>query len=153
MFEVQILIVDYSTCSETIILCSAVYICSISLLAPTLTVAVKPAEVVALDLRPYNIFTLRCIANASEGVVQQKSFIWRSGDDVISDNGNTILIADHNTMLPSSTSELTVYRPEIGTYMYLCEVRILVPGGHNISTNNSGRATVKGNMDTQISLL
>ena len=123
-----------------------IYICPISLLAPTLTVAVQPAEVVALDRRPYNIFTLRCIANASKGVVQQKSFIWRNGDDVISDNGNTVLIADHDTMMSSSTSELTVYRPEIGTYMYLCEARVSVPGGHNISMNSTGRATVKGNI-------
>lgn len=126
--------------------CSFVHICPISLLVPTLMVAVQPTEVVALDQRPYNIFTLRCIANASEGVVQQKFFIWRNGDDIISDNGNTILIAVHDTMLPSSTSELTVYRPEIGTYIYLCEVRISVPGGDNISMNNTGRATVKGNV-------
>lgn len=116
------------------------------MLAPTLTVIVRPAEVIALDHRQFNIFTLRCIANASEGVMLPKSFIWRNGDDVISDNGNTILIAYHNTTLPSSISELTVRRQEIGTYMYLCEVSISVPGGHNISISNTGSVTVKGNI-------
>lgn len=112
---------------------------------PTLVVAVRPAEAVALDRRPYNIFTLRCIANASEGVLLPKSFVWRNGDDVISD-GNTNLMAYHNVSQPYSISELTVYRPAIGTYVYSCEVSISVPGGHRISVNNSGRAIVKGNM-------
>ena len=114
------------------------------ILAPTLTAVIQPDEVTALDRRPYNIFTLRCIANASEGVVVPKSFIWRNGADRISDNGNTILIANHDAMMPNSISELTVYRPEIGNYVYLCEVSISVPGGYNISVSNTGRATVKG---------
>ena len=109
-------------------------------------VTVQPAEVTALDRRPYNTFTLRCIANASEGVVLPKSFIWRNGDDIINDNGNTILIANHDTTQPHSISELTVYRPAIGTYVYSCEVSTSVPGGHRISVNDTGRATVKGNM-------
>ena len=113
-------------------------------IAPTLMVAIQPAEVTALDLRPYNIFTLRCIANASDRVVLPKSFIWRNGDDVINDNGNTILIANHDTTQPDSTSELTVYRPAIGTYVYSCEVSTSVPGGHNISKNDTGTAIVKG---------
>ena len=112
--------------------------------APTLLVAVQPAEVTALDRRPYNIFTLRCIANTSEGVVLPKSFVWRNGDDVISDNGNTVLIANYDTMMPNSISELTVYRPEIGNYVYTCEVSISVPGGENISIISTGRAIVKG---------
>ena len=76
-----------------------------------------------------------------------KSFIWRNGEDdiVISDNGNTVLIANYDTMMPNSISELTVYRPEIGNYAYLCEVRISVPGGQNISVNSTGTATVEGN--------
>ena len=109
-------------------------------------VAVQPAEVTALDRRPYNIFTLRCIANASQGVVLPKSFVWRNGENVISDNGNTVLIANYDTMMQNSTSELTVYRPEIGNYAYLCEVSISVPGGQNISVNRTGTAIVKGNV-------
>ena len=115
-------------------------------IAPTILVAVQPAEVTALDHRPYNIFTLRCIANASQGVVLRKSFTWRNGEDIISDNGNTVLIANYDTMMPNSISELTVYRPEIGNYVYLCEVNISVPGGQNISVSSTGTATVKGNV-------
>ena len=103
----------------------------IVILAPTLTVIIQPDEVIALDRRPYNIFTLRCIANASENVMLPKSFIWRNGDNIINDNGNTVL---------------TVYRPQTGNYAYSCEVSISVPGGHNISVSSTGRAIVKGNV-------
>lgn len=118
----------------------------IVILAPTLTVIIQPDEVIALDRRPYNIFTLRCIANASENVMLPKSFIWRNGDNIINDNGNTVLIANHNSTMPNSISELTVYRPQTGNYAYSCEVNISVPGGHNISVSSTGRAIVKGNI-------
>ena len=73
-----------------------------------------------------------------------KTFIWRKGEAVISDNGNTVLIANYDTAMPNSISELTSYRPEIGNYVYLCEVGISVPGGQNITVSSTGTAIVKG---------
>ena len=108
-------------------------------------VDVKPSAVTALDRIPYNKFTLRCIVSASEGVFLQKSFVWRNGDNIITDNGNTILIAYHNTTLPQSISELTIYRAAVGIYLYSCDVSISVAGGRDISVNDTGSATVKGN--------
>jgi hypothetical protein len=75
-----------------------------------------------------------------------KFFIWKTGEDVINDNGNTVLIANYDTTMPNSISELTVYRPEIGNYVYLCEVSISVPGGQNVTVNSTGTAIVKGNV-------
>ena len=121
------------------------HICIPIILAPTLVVDVKPSAVIALDHRPYNTFTLRCFVSASEGVVLPKSFVWKNGDNVTTDNGSTILIAYHNTTLPQSISELTIYRPAVGTYLYSCDVSISVPGGRDISVNDTGSATVKGN--------
>ena len=64
---------------------------------------------------------------------------------MITDNGDTVLIANLNSAMPESTSELTVNEPAIGIYTYYCTVTISVPGGLDVSTFTSGIATVEGN--------
>ncbi len=113
---------------------------------PTLVAEMRPPTVTALDILPYNTFTLRCIANAPADVILQKTFVWRNGSNIIADNGDTVLIANLNTAMPESTSELTVNGPTIGTYTYYCTVTISVPGGLDISAFTSGVATIEGNL-------
>ena len=104
----------------------------------------QPATVTALDILPYNTFTLRCVATAPANIFLQKSFVWRNGSNVISDNGNTVLITNHNVTMPVSTSELTVNEPAIGRYTYYCTVSMSVPLALDISTFTTGVATIKG---------
>lgn len=99
---------------------------------------------IALDIPPYNTFTLRCVANAPESVLLQKSFEWRNRGNVISDNGNTILISHRNINMPQSISELTVNDLSVGINTYFCTVSISVPGGVDIVVHASGIVTVKG---------
>ena len=104
----------------------------------------QPPSVTALDVLPYNTFTLRCVASAPTNVILQKSFVWRNGSSVITDNGNTVLITNRDTAMPDSTSELTVNEPLIGSYTFYCTVSMSVPGGLDISTFTTGTATVEG---------
>lgn len=106
----------------------------------------RPPAVTALDILPYNTFTLRCIANVPADVILEKTFVWRNGSNIIADNGDTVLIANLNTAMPESTSELTVNGPTIGTYTYYCTVTISVPGGLDISAFTSGVATIEGRL-------
>ena len=104
----------------------------------------QPPSVTALDVLPYNTFTLRCVARAPANVVLQKSFVWRNGSSTIADNGNDVLITNRNADMPVSTSELTVNEPLIGSYTFYCTVSMSVPGGLDISTFTTGTATVEG---------
>ena len=104
----------------------------------------QPSAVTALDILPYNTFTLRCIANAPVNVFLQKSFVWRNGSSIITDNGDNVLISDRNTDMSQSISELTVNEPSIGRYTYYCTVSVSVPGGLDISTFTTGVVTVEG---------
>ena len=113
---------------------------------PTLAVEMQPPAVTALDVLPYNTFTLRCVASAPTNVFLEKSFVWRNGSSVITDNGNNILITDHDIAMSVSTSELTVNEPSIGRYVYYCTVSVSIPGGIDISTFTTGIATVKGSV-------
>lgn len=113
-------------------------------LVPTLTVEMQPPTGIALDIPPYNTFTLRCAANAPENVLLQKSFEWRNGGTVISDNGNTVLISHRNINMPQSISELTVNDLSVGSHTYFCTVSMSVPGGVDIAVHASGVVNVKG---------
>ena len=118
---------------------------------PTLTAEMQPPAVTALDILPYNTFTLRCIGNVPVNVFLEKSFVWRNGSNVITDNGNTFLISDHNTNMPQSTSELTVNEPSIGSHTYNCTVSISVPGGLDVFAFTTGIVTVEGNLHSYCS--
>ena len=104
----------------------------------------QPEAVSALDIAPYNTFTLRCVASASTGVQLLKSFEWRTGGSVVTDNGNTVLISHRNTSLPQSVSELTVNDPSVGNHTYFCSVSMSVPGGVELVAHATGTVTVKG---------
>ena len=104
----------------------------------------QPPSVNALDILPYNTFTLRCAARAPENIFLEKSFVWRNGSSVITDNGDSVLITNHNTTMPVSISELTVNEPAIGRYTYYCTVSMTVPLGLDISTFTTGIANVEG---------
>lgn len=104
----------------------------------------QPETAAALNVPPYNTFTLRCIATVPDNVLVQKSFEWRDEDNVVNDNGNTILISRRNTSVPQSVSELTVNDPSVGSHSYSCIVRMVIPRGLNIDGNGSGIVTVRG---------
>lgn len=106
----------------------------------------QPEVGTALDIVPYNTFTFRCEATAPNTVLLQKSFEWRNGGNLISDNGNTVLISHLNTNMPQSISELTVNGLSIGSHTYLCSVSMLVPGGVNLAAHSSGTVTVRGDV-------
>ena len=114
-------------------------------IAPRLVAEMQPPSVSALDVLPFNTFTLRCVARAPENVFLEKSFVWRNGSSVITDNGDSVLITNHNTTMPISISELTVNEPAIGHYTYYCTVSMTVPLGLDISTFTTGIANVEGN--------
>lgn len=103
-----------------------------------------PGTLAALNVSPYNIFTLRCVASVPDTVLIEKSFEWREGDDKISDNGNNILISNHNTSQPESLSELTVRNPSVGSHAYICIVSLLIQSELEIKNNASGIVTVRG---------
>lgn len=109
-----------------------------------LTATMIPETGIALDIAPYNTFTLRCAARTPDSVLLQKSFEWRNDGSVINDNGNTILISHRNANMPQSISELTVSDLSVGNHPYFCTVSISVPGGVDIVANASGIVTVKG---------
>ena len=117
---------------------------SFQILVPSLTVEMAPETSAALTVLPYNIVTLRCVANVPETVLIEKYFEWRESDNVISDNGNSILISDHNTSQSESLSELTVINPSVGSYTYVCVVSLLIQNGLGIDGNASGVVTVRG---------
>ena len=106
----------------------------------------QPETGTALDTPPYNTFTLRCAASAPDNVLLQKSFQWREGGNVITDNGNTVLISHRNTNMPQSISELTVSGLSVGNHLYFCSVSISVPGGVDIIVHATGTITVKGTL-------
>ena len=112
----------------------------------------QPPSVKALDILPYNTFTLRCVASAPANILLQKSFVWRNGSNIVTDNGNNVLITNHNVAMPVSTSELTVNEPSIGSYTYYCTVSMSVPGGLDLSTFTTGRAIVAGKYYTAVLL-
>lgn len=105
----------------------------------------QPPVVTALDVLPYNTFTLRCVARAPTNVLLQKSFVWRNGSSIITDDGNNVLITNRNAAMSVSTSELTVNEPSVGSYTFYCTVSMSVPGGLDISTFTTGTANVDGN--------
>lgn len=111
---------------------------------PTLTAVMQPQIGTVLDVPPQNTFTLRCAATVPESVLLQKTFEWRNGGSIISDNGNNILISHRNTSMPESISELTVNGLSIGNHTYFCSVSISVPGGVDLVTHASGVITAKG---------
>ena len=116
---------------------------------PTLTVRMLPEIAAALTVRPYNTATLRCVARVPDDVLLLKSFEWREGDDVLADNGDTVVISRRNTNMPESVSELTVNNPSIGSHTYFCVVRIVIPPlarGLTIGDNASGNVIVRGMM-------
>ena len=113
----------------------------------------QPQTGTALDIPPYNTFTLRCASRAPERVLLQKSFEWRMGNSILSDNENTILISHHNTSMPLSVSELTVNDLLIGSNTYFCNVSMSVPGGNNIVAHTSGVVIVRGKVFLQCILL
>ena len=104
----------------------------------------QPETGTALNIPPYNTFTLRCIATAPDTVLLQKSFEWRNGGSVISDNGDTVLISHLNTNMPESISELTVNDLAVGNHTYFCTASMSVPGGVTIADDASGIVHVKG---------
>lgn len=106
----------------------------------------QPETGIALDVSPYNTFTLRCTASVPDTVLLQKSFDWREeeGGSAISDNGNSILISRQDLSRPESISELTLNDPSVGNHTYFCTVNMSVPGGMNIFSHSSGILTVKG---------
>lgn len=107
----------------------------------------EPEAVAALTVRPYNTVTLRCVASVPDDVLLQKSFEWREGDDVLTDNGDTIVISRRNANMPESVSELTVNNPSIGSHTYFCITRITIPPlarGLIIDGNASGYVIVRG---------
>ena len=80
---------------------------------------------------PYNTIIITCTASAPKGVVAGKSFRWRrrigsptSSLSEITDNGDTIIIADSNLNQPVSASVLTVRETAPGEYHYRCLVEI-----------------------------
>ena len=107
-------------------------------------VMMQPETGSALSIPPYNTFTLRCVATASDGVVLEKTFEWRNEGNVIMDNGNTILLSQRDTNMPLSVSELTVNDLTIGNHTYFCSASMLVPGGVNIVAHATGTIHVKG---------
>lgn len=105
----------------------------------------QPETGTALNVSPYNTFTLRCAASVPDTVLLQKSFEWSDGEgNPISDNGNSILISRRDLSAPKSISELTVNNPSIGNHTYFCTVSMSIPGGLNISNYTSGVVIVKG---------
>ena len=112
--------------------------------APTLTTLMQPEAGTALDIQPFNTFTLRCLARAPDGVLLQKTFEWRTGGNTLTDDGSTTLISHRNTSMPQSVSELTVSDLSRGSHTYFCSVSMSVPGGVNLVTHASGLVTVKG---------
>lgn len=111
---------------------------------PTLMASMQPETGSVLDIAPFNIFTLRCAALAPDSVFMRKSFQWREGGTVISDNGNSVLISHHNTSMPQSISELIVSDLSIGRHTFFCTVSISIPGGVDLTIHASGIVTVKG---------
>ena len=112
---------------------------------PPISVSVHPSDTIALDIIPYNVFTLNCTAVAPDGVIEPKLFQWRLGDlpsqVIINDNGETVLISNHDLDSPQSTSVLTVIEQPIGTYTYNCSVSIDIPG---VFASASASVTVQG---------
>lgn len=111
---------------------------------PTLMVTMQPEAGAALNIPPYNSFTLRCAATAPDGVVLEKTFEWINNGNVIMDNGNTVLLSYRDTNMPQSISELTVNDLMIGNHTYFCSASMLVPGGVNIVAHATGTIHVKG---------
>lgn len=103
--------------------------------APSLSVEVQPPVAFARDsiAQPYDTFTLKCTATASDGVIVAKSFEWSRGppgaQTVVGHNGNTISIRNYDLWSPQSISLLTVTGEPVGSYLYNCTVRMSVPGG------------------------
>ena len=90
------------------------------------------------------------MASVPDDVLLLKSFEWREGDDVLADNGDTVVISRRNANMPESVSELTVNNPSIGSHAYFCVVRIVIPPmarGLILDRNTSGNVIVRGMVD------
>lgn len=124
-----------------------VYYVYFSISVPTLMASMQPESGSVLDMPPFNTFTLRCAARAPDSVLLRKSFQWREGGTVISDNGNTLLISHRNTSMPQSISELIVSGLSVGRHTFFCTVSISIPGGVDLTIHASGIVTVKGRFD------
>lgn len=111
---------------------------------PTLMTSMMPEMGSVLDIAPFNTFTLRCAAFTPDTVYLRKSIQWREGGNILGDNGNTVLIANHNTTMPHSISELIVSGFSVGRHTFFCTVSISIPGGVILTAHSSGIVTVKG---------
>ena len=125
---------------------------SISVTAPSLSAEVQPPVALARDstAQPYDTFTLRCTAVASDGVTVAKSFEWIRGppgsQTVVGHNGNTISIRNYDLRSPQSTSLLTVTGEPLGSYVYNCTVRMSVPGGLDRVASAAASVEITGNL-------
>lgn len=108
--------------------------------------SMQPETGSVLDMVPFNTFTLRCAARTPDSVFLRKSFQWREGGTVISDNGNTVLISHRNASMPQSISELIVTSLSVGRLTFFCTVSISIPGGVDLTAHASGTVTVKGRL-------
>ena len=111
---------------------------------PTLEAYITPATVYALDVAPYNTFSLVCFAECPEGNVLLKKFSWFKEDMVINDDGVNTLITDFDITASNSRSELIRTGDPIQTYEYNCTVSMLVSDGLEITASSIAEVKVKG---------
>ena len=118
--------------------------CYSIVIAPTLKAGIMPEAGRILDIFPFNIFHLRCVAKVPESVALLKTFQWQDNGKIINDNGNSVLISHINVSMSESISELTVSSPPVGRYTYVCTANITIPNGESLIRHASAVLTVRG---------
>ena len=134
-------------------------VCVCVFIAPVLTVSLDPPSVVALDVPPFNSFTLCCNGSAAVDntaatmlVEWSKQMAGNAVRTVLASNGASVNIS--TTTIPGSIiSELATVETSAGRYTYTCTVSVQEPGDDPVVENANATVTIRGMCFTIVSLI
>ena len=130
---------------------SYLYIFFINIIDPSLMVLVNPITQRALDVTPYNKFSILCNASSPQEIFTSKAVIWtqESPDGVsqtVFHNGLSTNITYYNLSNASSASTLSTYGLSMGIWSYMCRFSLQIPGDPPVRYSESAEVVVKGQL-------
>lgn len=114
-----------------------------------MVVELNTTRITVLDVAPYNFISLICDVTRPQTVNIVKRISWKqtspSGTvQTLSHNGISTNVTNVGLADPSSTSELSLYVTSAGTWQYMCNASIQVPGDPAISYEQTAEVIAMG---------
>ena len=120
-------------------------------IGPAFEAEIQPPSLISFDVEPYNTFVLSCTATVHDSVIVSKSFQWKRGpegaEEILSNNGDTLMIAHSNTNAITSSSVLTVTENTPGSYRFVCTANLQFSEAQDaVFVSDSASVLVKGKL-------